>query len=462
MWHDSVNALFSSNHISVPLTNVNVIGKDPVFETPHRIGEAAAIALAASAALVNQLWYLQTKRNQNVTINVADAAISLKSVWYLTQRGYNIPFPDLHYPTINFYKTRDDRHIFMNGGYPALRNGLLKLLACANDVDEIAKSVKTFDAQTLEDKIAENGLCGVIARTKEEWEKHPEGKVLAASPVVEIVKIADSPPKPIPEGARIFSNLRALDLTHALAGPVCTRYLAELGAQVMRIMAPGRPVIPPFLIDTGHGKLSSFVDLKNPNDFAIFKELLKSTDVIAESYRPGAMDRLGLSPENVAKISPGIICVSVRAYSHSGPWSDRAGWEQLAQVATGMATSQGSPNAPMLSPVFPCDYITGYLAIYGIMAALLRRSIEGGSYSVRVSLCRTAMWVQSLGPVALQPSLPKDEYDAALSRLRMFSRTPFGLLNHLRPISQFSETKPYYVYPTATWGAHEPQWPIVE
>jgi len=463
MWHDAVNALLASNNINLTLNSyVNVIGKDPVFDTPHRVGEAAAIALATAGVLVNELSYLQTKRHQTFKVNVTDAAISLKSVFYLSQRGYPIPFSDPVYPTINFFETRDGRFIFTNGGYPALRDGLLKLLSCSHDTESIARAVKQFDAQTLEDVIAEKALCGVIARTKEEWQNHPEGQVLLQTPVVEIVKIADSPPQPIPPGTRLFSKLRALDLTHALAGPVCTRYLAELGGQVLRIMGPGRPVLPPFLIDTGHGKLSAFLDLKQKKDANIFRDLLKDADVLAESYRPGVMDRLGLSPEKVADIRPGIIYVSVRAYSHNGPWNNRAGWEQLAQVATGMAMAQGTVSKPQLSPVFPCDYITGYLATYGILAALLRRTTEGGSYAVRVSLCRTAMWIQSLGPVAREPRLPETEYQQALSRLMMSSITPFGLLKHLRPISQFSETKPYYVYPTPTWGQHEPQWPLTE
>ncbi len=100
------------------------------------------------------------------------------------------------------------------------------------------------------------------------------------------------------------------------------------------------------------------------------------------------MDKFGLSPSEVAEMRPGIIYLTVSCYGDGGPFSDRAGWEQIAQSATGICLDNGDER-PKLLPAIACDYTTGYLGTYGVLLALARRAREGGSYHVRVSLCRS-------------------------------------------------------------------------
>ncbi len=476
---EALNDLLRLGGVDLPTgATVDFQGRDPVVKSPYRLGEAAAAALGAQGAAVAALWAMRSGRGQRVTVDLAKAALSLRSVNYLRQRGYPVPFPDPAYPTIGFYKTGDQRRIMLHGGYPGLRDELLKQLNCANNAAAIAEAVAHFESGALEDLIAEHKACGTIVRSQEEWLAHPQGQALKAAPLVDIQPLGGplggpsggatraEPPLPETTGIRPLTGLRVLDLTHVLAGPTASRVLAEQGADVLRVSAPGRPVMTGFIMDTGHGKLSTLLDLAKPDDKRRFHALLSETDVLLYSYRPGGLDRLGFSEAEIARIRPGIIFASVSCYGEIGPWRERAGWEQLAQACSGMAVTQGEMEAgnggeaePMLSVVYPNDYVTGYLTAYGILAALLKRAKHGGGYRVRTSLCRTAMWLQSFTPVPAAP-LPSQESIAITERRMMEKReTAWGPLSFMGPVTHFSATKAQWERPT-TPLAHDPVlWP---
>src|SRR5205823_6994928 len=141
-------------------------------------------------------------------------------------------------------------------------------------------------------------------------------------------------------------------------------------------------------MDTSHGKRSAWLDIAKPDDAARLRELAASSDVFAQGYRGGALDRHGFGPEELAARRPGIVYVTINCYGDVGPWRRRPGWEQMAQSVTGLAAAQGGPDRPALLPAAACDYTTGYLAALGTMIALWRRSRDGGSYHVRASLCQ--------------------------------------------------------------------------
>lgn len=443
-----------------PGGRVNITGHDPVFPTPFLLGKAAATVLAAQGVSISSIWHQRSGRAQAVSVDIADAAVSLKSVVHLRQRGYPVPYPDQTYPLTNFFRCRDGRHIFLHAGYPHLRDGLLKLLNCPNEAHSIAEAVLAWDSWTLEDAVAKATLCGGVVRSEEEWLNTPQGRLLASQPVIEIERIGDSAPKAFSAARRPLEGIRVLDLTHVLAGPMCTRTLAEQGATVLRVRSPAHPVIPSFVMDTGHGKLSTLLDLTQTADAGRLSDLMKSTDIFVQSYRPGTIAELGFSAEEAARIRPGIVYVSFSCYGESGPWGKRGGWEQLAESVTGMAVSQGSMAKPELSPVYPNDYITGYLGAYGALAALLLRAKEGGSYHVRVSLSRTAMWIQSFGRLSphewKQTPEPSPEI---MARLEITQESPYGMLRFMGPITAYSETQPYWEFPSAPMAAHAPVWP---
>ena len=196
-------------------------------------------------------------------------------------------------------------------------------------------------------------------------------------------------PRADEHGARPLSGVRVLDLTRVLAGPTCARTLAEHGAEVLHVRSPKLPSIEPFVIDTNPGKRSCFLDLDRREDVERMRALVRDAHVFSQGYRPGALARRGFSPEELAQMRPGIIAVSIDCYGHEGPFAGRPGWEQLAQTVTGMAHEHAGDEHPALVPAAINDYTTGYLGALGVMCALARRTTEGGSWHVRVSLART-------------------------------------------------------------------------
>lgn len=437
---------------------IEFIGNDPVFPSTFSLGEAASVALAAQSLAICELWRQRSGHEQSVSINVAAAALSLESVLLLRQRGYPVPYPDVTYPLTAFHTCQDGRGIFLHAGYPLLRNGLLDLLDCPNNLNAINAAVLKWNSFDLENAAADLGLCAAVARSPDEWLTHPQGALLASQPVVSIERIADSAPEPFAPGARPLADIRVLDVTHVLAGPTATRTLAEQGATVLRVRSPSHPSIPSFVIDTGHGKLSTILDLASKPDADCLRGLICKADVFAQSYRPGAMDALGFSAIEAAALRPGIIYLSVSCYGDEGPWGTRRGWEQLAQSATGMAVTEGSIDQPKLSPVYPNDYITGYLGAFGVTEALLRRAREGGSYHVKVSLSRTAMWIQSFphfSPTPTEIKVPP----AVAESMAIERDTGYGRLRYLGPVPRFSETQAYWSIPTAPVAANEACWP---
>jgi len=439
----------------------------PLLATRLKAAELSAAALAAQAALVCEIWRMRTGRRQKAALDMEGAALALQSVFYQRQWAYEIALTEPSYPTIGLYQARDGRWVMINGGYPELRDGLLDLLGCADSTKAIAAGIAGWTAPALEEAAAEKGLCAVMARTAEEWRDHPQGNALLHTPVIEIEKIANGPPVPFPAlsdlypptGLRPLSGLRVLDLTHVIAGPTVAKTLAEQGATVLHIYAPKRPRIERFDMDTGHGKLSAFLDLTTGADAATLRTLVESADVFAESYRPGAMASLGFSAANLAEMRPGIVAVSVSCYGAEGPWATRPGFEQLAQAATGIATAEGTEAAPKLALTFyPNDYITGFLAALGTLAALIRRANEGGSYHVRVSLCRTAMLLLDQGENT-RPAADAKVPAPILARYMQECRSALGQLHHLGPVLRYTETPSRWDLPPAPLGAHAPRWP---
>ena len=238
----------------------------------------------------------------------------------------------------------------------------------------------------------------------EEWAQHPQAAAIASLPLLEIEKIGDSPPEALPDGPRPLSGVRVLDLTRVLAGPTCARTLAEHGADVLRITARHLPSISSREDDTGHGKLSAYIDLREEKELETMIGLVREADVFSQGYRPGTLARRGLSPEDLAILRPGIVYVSLSAFGRVGPWADRRGFDTVVQTVSGITTRQGElfPGAqpgPQFYPVSAIDYLTGYLMAFGTLAALARRVREGGSWLVRISLAQVGRWLVELGEV---------------------------------------------------------------
>jgi crotonobetainyl-CoA:carnitine CoA-transferase CaiB-like acyl-CoA transferase len=427
-------------------------GADPVLRTPYRVGAAGAAALAAVGLAASDLWSLRTGKRQSVAVDLRAAAASLRSGFYLRIDGKPPPTP--WDPMSGFYPVRDGRWISIHCNFPNHREAALKVLGSAEDRAKADEASKRWDGPELEYAIHAAGGCAGLARHAQEWMAHPHAAAVAAQPLLEIIRIGDAPPLPLPEGDRPLAGVRVLDLTRVLAGPTCARALAEHGADVLKITAAHLPDSGAMELDTGLGKLAAHLDLRSAQGVETLRGLLGSADVFSQSYRPGALAGRGFSPEEAAKLRPGIVYVSLNAWGQTGPWKGRRGFDSIVQTVSGMAYASGDGTKPKLMPCSAIDYVSGYLMAYGAMAALARRAREGGSWLVRVALARTGKWIVDRGTVDAD-SAPAQE----LVGLVMETPSPAGLISHLKPVVQLSETPARWARPPVPLGHHRPEWP---
>jgi crotonobetainyl-CoA:carnitine CoA-transferase CaiB-like acyl-CoA transferase len=307
---------------------VEIAGHDPVFPTRFRVGTAGAAAIAATALAAAELRALRNGRpSQKVAVDLRHAAASLRSARYL--RIDDKPPKELFDAVSGLYQTRDDRWVFLHCNFPNHRQAALTVLGLSADSDRaaVAAAVRAADGPALEDAIHAAAGCAALVRSGDEWTRHPQAVAVAGLPFLEIERIGDAPPEPLPASDRPLGGIRVLDLTRVLAGPTAARTLAEHGADVLKISAPHLPHSGEVEIDTGLGKLSTFLDLRNERDAATLGALIGEgrCDVFSQSYRPGALAGRGFGPAQLAALRPGIICVELSAWGRAGPWARRRG-----------------------------------------------------------------------------------------------------------------------------------------
>ncbi|MFC7383347.1 CoA transferase [Sphaerisporangium rhizosphaerae] len=264
-------------------------------------------------------------------------------------------------------------------------------------------------------------------------------------------------------GARPLAGVRVLDLTRVIAGPVATRTLAAYGAEVLRVGAAHLPEVPGLVISTALGKRSCEIDLRTAEGTAAFKDLVMGADVVVQSYRPGALARLGFGPRELAAIRsagaagtprrPGVVCVDISAYGSRGPWSRRRGFDSLVQMVCGIAHEQGQGARPVPLPAQVLDHATGWLAALGAIAGLLRRQREGGSWHVELSLARTALWLDRLGRVDGM-AVGEPEVGDLLEEMD----SSFGTLTYVRAPGAIGDVRPSWTTPPPRRGEHLPAW----
>jgi len=438
---------------------------DPVLPTPFRIGLAGSTTVAAAALAAARLWELRTGRRQQIAVDVRHATAALRSGTYMKLGDGSLS--TARHGLMGVYPAKDGRWSYLHCNFPNHRAAALKVLGVPEDVEAMTRAVAKWDAAELEEAIIAAKGAGGMVRTKAEWAAHPQGKAVAGLPLMEIVKIGDSPPEALPAGKRPLAGIRVLDLTRVLAGPTCARTLAEHGADVMKITAKHLPNLGYQEWDTGHGKLSAQLDLRQPADLETLRGLVRETDVFSQGYRPGTLGSRGLSPEELAALRPGLVYVSLSAFGHSGPWAHRRGFDTVVQTVSGMTTRQaevvpGKSPGPQFYPVSAIDYCTGYLMAFGAMVALERRAKQGGSWLVRISLAQVGKWMADLGEVPPESlkGVPAEFSPAELDGWSTVSQTPSGPLKHLKPVAQMAETPAHWARPSVPLGYHKPVWPV--
>ncbi len=466
MSHQALTSILSTVGLDTGLAGAVEFtgGDDPILPTPFRIGEAASASLGAVGIAVTDLWEQRSGRRQEICVDARRATASLRSGNYLTLDGG--PVSVERSSVAGVYPAKNGRWSYLHGTFPNHRDAALSVLGVEDDREAVRTAVFGWDAQELEEAIIAAKGAGGMVRSMAEWADHPQSAAVATLPLLEIEKIADSPPEPLPDGSRPLSGIRVLDLTRVLAGPTCARTLAEHGADVLKINGPHLYASPAQEMDTGHGKLSAFLDLRDAHDIETLRGLVHDADVFSQGYRPGTLGERGFSPEELAKLRPGIVYVSLSAFGRVGPWASRRGFDTVIQTVSGITDRQGRlfPGAapgPQFYPVSAIDYVSGYLLAFGAMVALARRAREGGSWLVRASLAQTGRWLVNLGevPEAGLRDVPKEFTPDELDSWRITTESPAGLLRHLGPALQLSETQPYWARPAVPLGTHAPVWP---
>jgi crotonobetainyl-CoA:carnitine CoA-transferase CaiB-like acyl-CoA transferase len=437
---------------------------DPILPTPFRVGTAGAATLAATGLAAADLWQHRTGRDQKIAVDVRQATASLRSAHYLKVGDGDVS--SARNSIMGFYPTKDGRWSYVHANFPNHRAAALKVLGCEESREAVTRAVATWNAADLEEAIIAAKGAGGMVRTHAEWADHPQAAAIAALPLMEIIRIGDSDPEPLPQGNRPLSGIRVVDITRVLAGPTCARTLAEHGADVLKVSAEHLPNLGYQELDTGLGKLSTYLDLRDASDVGKLRGLIRDADVFSQGYRPGTLGSRGLAPEELATLRPGIVYVSLSAFSHAGPFASRRGFDTVIQAVSGIAARQAEivpakTPGPQFYPCSAIDYCTGYLMATGAMIALKRRAEQGGSWLVRISLAQVGKFIVDLGevPGSALPDVPAEFTPQELDRWSTQTDTPSGRLRHLRPVVQLSETPPYWARPSVPLGFHPPVWP---
>ena len=449
------------------LRAVTLTGTEPALPSSFAVGTAAQVSIAASTLASAEIGRLRSGTTiQRVSVDMRHAAVEFRSERYLRVNG--APPPDPWDKIAGVYRCGDGGWVRLHTNFAHHRDGVLRLLGSAHERADVQRALQAWAAADFESAAAEAGLVVAALRSFDEWDAHPQGRAVAALPVLSIERIEPAGTGPPPEAMAptaatepVLNGLRVLDLTHVIAGPVAGRTLAAHGADVLSITAAHLPSIETTVIDTGRGKRSAQLDLRTAEGHARLALLVQGADVFLQGYRPGGLAGRGFGASALAERRPGIVVASLSAYGHAGPWAMRRGFDSLVQSASGFNVAEGAAAGsakPLPLPAQALDHASGYLLALGIQLALLRRASEGGSWQVRVSLAQTGRWLRGLGRVAGGP-VAHDPSFGDVAGLLEVSESGFGRLDAVRHAGMLGGRPTRWSLPAMPLGTHAAEWP---
>jgi crotonobetainyl-CoA:carnitine CoA-transferase CaiB-like acyl-CoA transferase len=209
----------------------------------------------------------------------------------------------------------------------------------------------------------------------------------------------------------LLSDLVVIDLTRALAGPHAGLMLADLGARVIKVESAhgddSRGWGPPYAGDPAERRSTYFMsanrnkesvvaDLKSEDGQELLRRLVRQADVLLENFRPGVLDRLGFSVEDLHRLNPGLVILAISGFGHDGPEGGRSGYDQIAQGEGGLMSLTGDPDGEPTKVGVPiADLLAGMYGAYGVLAALHERAATGRGQVVRTSLLSSIVGVHA-------------------------------------------------------------------
>ncbi|VWB40454.1 CoA transferase [Burkholderia metallica] len=419
-----------------------------------RVTDLAAAAIGAAGTAVAELLHASTG-----TLPAVRVDRRLASLWFgvsLRPQGWTMPPP--WDPVAGNYRARD-RWIRLHTNAPHHRLAALSVLGCAGDARSVAQAVSRWDAVALEDAIVERGGCAAAMYSAQEWAAHPQGRSVATEPLLHVQAATDAVAHAWrPAEDRPLRGIRVLDLTRILAGPVATRLLAGLGADVLRIDPYGWEE-PGTVPDVVLGKRCARLNLKDAADLDTLRQLLRGADIVVHGYRSDALARLGLDAAHRRELNPALVDVSLDAYGWSGAWRCRRGFDSLVQMSTGIADAGmrvTGRDEPVSLPVQAIDHATGYLMATAAIRGLTARMKQGVGTQVRASLARTASVLALRSePMSEVVELAADD---RRDRAEQVEPTSWGPAVRLLPPLQIDGAPLRWFYPARALGTYEPGW----
>ncbi len=369
-----------------------------VLRSPLDVSGCAVASVAACLTAAAELAHVRTGRRPEVALDTGHVAAAVLGEALLRDpNGQAIA----GFAPLSRLWPAADGWVRTHANYPWHRAALLDAFGLPDRGDAetpLAEAIAALPALEVERRAYDAGGLAVAARTASEWCRSDGGGAVADVPLVTFDEPGARVPLGAAPGALPASGLRVLDLTRVIAGPVGTRMLAALGADVLRVDPPHRPELPLHAVDGVIGKASTALEATEDSGQRLLHALADQADVLVTGYRPGALRALGLEPEQVAERHPGTVVVTLSAWGTSGPWATRRGFDSLVQVASGIGwATSADGDRPGALPCQLLDHATGYLVAAGALAALAERARTGRIRHVRLSLARTARWLLDQG-----------------------------------------------------------------
>ncbi|WDH34043.1 CoA transferase [Pseudomonas chlororaphis] len=417
------------------------------------VTELASASIAAAGQAAAELLLSQTGRLPALSVDRR-----LASFWFATSlRPLGWSVPPLWDPVAGDYATQDG-WIRLHTNAPHHRRAAEQVLGRAADRPAMAAKVAQWNKSDLEQAVVEAGGCAAEMRSWAEWQAHPQGQAVNAEPLVHYQTRNASTAQPWRGSlARPLAGIKVLDLTRVLAGPIASRFLAGLGAEVLRIDPPdwNEPGVVP---EVTLGKRCARLNLHDAADRRVFEGLLGEADLLLHGYRADALERLGYGAAERQRFAPGLIDVCLNAYGWSGPWQNRRGFDSLVQMSSGIAEAGQrwqQADKPVPLPVQALDHATAYLMAAAAIRALTERLQTGAAAGARLSLARTAKLLIEHSNGSAEPALRgEDQDDQGL----LVEQTPWGPAHRLQVPLQISGTPLQWTHPASDLGAHRPKW----
>jgi hypothetical protein len=416
------------------------------------VSDLAASSIGAACLAVSELIGLDGTKSR---VAVDRRLSSLWFGWSIQPTGWEMP--NAWDPIAGDYPTHDG-WIRLHTNAPHHRAAAISVLRCAETREAVTETVRQWRANELEAAIVAKNGCAAEMRTTDQWSSHPQGRALAAEPlIVQTSAAGEKSEKWLPSASRPLSGIRVLDLTRVLAGPVATRFLAGYGADVLRV-DPLDWDEPGLIPEVTLGKRCLRLDLQSRPDRETFERLMRRADVLVHGYRKGALDGLGYGETERRSIRPGLIDVSLNAYGHSGSWEMRRGFDSLVQMSAGiadagMAWKQSGKPHPL--PVQALDQATGYLMAATVVRGLVARIVDRSATTARLSLARTAKLLSDhKGPASEITMPPLSHADLAAD----IEHTSWGPARRLRPPATLDHTSMKWDRPATALGSGMPCW----